>query len=268
MDPLHEPQGLAIGIDVGGTSVKGCVVRPAAGETVGQLVRLPTPDPARIEDVVPVVAAVAARLTGSADAGTLPLGVALSGDVRDGRHTTGVNLHDSWVGAAALDLLEAATGRQLVILNDADAAAIGEVTLGAAAGVSGVVVVLTFGTGIGSGILLDGRLLPNTGLGQLPFQGRPAEQLISAVARERRGLTWSRWAADVSDYLDAIDLLLRPDLFVLGGGLVNGYREYGHLIRSTCPLVPATLGDRAGILGAAITALAARENPAGDAANP
>lgn len=252
--PLHTPAGSAMGVDVGGTSVKGSVMRLATGDAVGELVRLPTPDPARIDDVVPVIAEVVRRLTRSADDRDMPLGVALSGDVRDGRHTTGVNLDDSWVGAPALDLLEAATGRDLVILNDADAAALGEVTHGAARGVAGVVVVLTFGTGIGSAIMLDGRLLPNTGLGQLPFQGRPAEQLISAVARERRGLTWHEWAADVSDYLDALDMLLRPDLFVLGGGVVNAYPEFKDLLRSVCPLVPATLGDRAGILGAALAA--------------
>ncbi len=225
-----------------------------SGDAVGPVVRLRTPDPARIDDVVRVVANVARRLTTGAGEESLPMGVALSGDVRDGRHTTGVNLHDSWVGAPARDLLETALGRGVVILNDADAAAVGEVTHGAAVGVRGVVVVLTFGTGIGSGILLDGRLLPNSGFGQLPFQGLPVEQLLSAVARERRGLSWADWAADVSTYVEAIDLLLRPDLFVVGGGVVNAWAEFRDLLRAPCPLVPAALGDRAGILGAALTA--------------
>jgi len=259
----HGPPSTAIGIDVGGTSVKGGVMRLATGEAIDRVVRLPTPDPALIDDVVAVIADVTRQLAADAGDELLPLGVALSGDVRDGRHTTGVNLHPSWVGAPARDLIEAATGRPITILNDADAAARGEVTHGAAAGVPGVVVVLTFGTGIGSGILLDGRLLPNSGLGQLPFQGRPAEQLISAVARERRRLSWAEWAADVSDYLEVIDLLLRPDRFVLGGGLVNAYPEFGHLIRTACPVVPATLGDRAGILGAALAAAAADAAVAG-----
>jgi polyphosphate glucokinase len=243
-----------MGIDVGGTSVKGAIVRLATGDLLGPVVRLPTPDPAQIDDVVRVVAQVAQSLSPTVGEGVLPVGVALSGDVRDGRHTTGVNLHDSWVGAPARDLLALALGRDVVILNDADAAAFGELAHGAASGMPGVVVVLTFGTGIGSAILVDGRLLPNSGLGQLPFQGRPVEQSLSAVARERRGRSWAEWALDVTEYLDAIDLLLRPDLFVLGGGVVNAWAEYRELLRPACPLVPARLGDRAGILGAALAA--------------
>ncbi len=245
---------LAVGIDVGGTSVKGAVVRVSRGEVASAVVRRRTPDPARIDDVVRVIAGVADDLSGMQADPALPVGVALSGDVRDGRHTTGVNLHHSWIDAPARDLLETAIGRPVTILNDADAAAIGERGFGAAAGVPGVVVVLTFGTGIGSAILVDGRLLPNSGLGQLPFKDRPVEQLLSAVARERRGIPWRGWADEVSAYLAAIDLLLRPDLFVIGGGVVNAWPEFWDLLRSPCPLVPATLGDRAGILGAAITA--------------
>jgi polyphosphate glucokinase len=250
---LNRSATTAVGIDVGGTSVKGGVIRVVTGEVIDSLVRRPTPQPPRIDDVVTVIADVAVRLDRQLDQ-PVPLGVALSGDVRDGQHTTGVNLDESWVGAPARDLIEAAIGRSVVILNDADAAALGEVTFGAARGVPGVVVMLTFGTGIGSAILLDGRVLPNTGLGQLSFRGRPAEQLISAVARERRAQDWQEWATDVSAYLDDIDLLLRPDLFVLGGGVVNAYAQFRDMIRTSVPLVPAALADRAGILGAAIAA--------------
>ncbi len=215
--------------------------------------------------MVTVIAKVADELSRAASVRTLPIGVALSGDVRDGRHTSGVNLHDSWIDAPARDLLETAIGHPVVILNDADAAAIGERGFGAATGVPGVVIVLTFGTGIGSAILVDGRMLPNSGLGQLPFGDRPVEQLLSAVARERRGLSWGTWADDVSGYLEAIDLLLRPDLFVIGGGVVNAWAEFQALLRPPCPVVRATLGDRAGILGAAIAAVPGEPSEAGDA---
>ena len=241
----------AIGIDVGGTSVKGAVVDLRTGTLAGPVVRLVTPDPARIEACVTVIAEVARRLQAAPGGASLPMGVALSGDVRDGRRTSGVNLHDSWVGAPALDLLQAATGRRLVILNDADAAGLGEATWGAAAGVAGVVVVLTFGTGIGSAILLDGMLLPNSGFGQLPFHGRPVEQLLSAVSRERRGITWARWATDVSAYLAIVDELLRPERIVMGGGVIAARDRFWHLLRPTCDLVPAGLGPEAGIIGAA-----------------
>lgn len=253
MDEQPPKAALAMGIDVGGTSVKGGVVDLRTGRPHGPVVRRRTPDPARIEDVVPVVGGVARELAGS-HLGRLPIGVALSGDVRDGRHTSGVNLHDSWVDAPARDLLEAAMAERVVILNDADAAASGELRFGAAADVAGVVIMLTFGTGIGSGILVEGRLLPNSGLGQLPFRGRPVEQTLSAVARERGGVSWESWAEDVSTYLADIDLLLRPDLFVVGGGVVNAWDRFAGLLRPPCPTIPAALGDRAGILGAAIAA--------------
>lgn len=259
MAPTTVPPTWSMGIDVGGTSVKGALL-DEAHRSVGPVVRLATPSPARIHDVVAVIGKVAERLTRAGP--TFPMGVALSGDVRDGRHTSGVNLHPSWVDAPARDLIEAVAGRPVTICNDADAAAIAEATQGAAAGVAGVVVVLTFGTGIGSGILLDGRLLPNSGLGQLSFRGRPAERSLSAVARERRGISWQAWAADVSRYLDTIDLLLRPDLFVLGGGVVNAFDQFHDLLRSPVPLVPAKLGDVAGIVGAALVA-AHRTRPGG-----
>ncbi len=245
---------LAVGIDVGGTGVKGGLVEVATGRIVGEVVRLATPDPAVIDEVVPVIARVVEAVAprGAAGSGVrVPLGVALSGDVRDGLHTTGVNLHDSWVGAPARSLLEAAIGRQLRILNDADAAALGEGRYGAAAGVEGLVIVLTFGTGIGSGILVDGRLVPNSGFGQLPFHGQRAELRISAVQRERQAISWADWAAEVSDYLAIVDELLRPDLLVLGGGVLAVRERFWHLLRFPCPTVPAALGNTAGIVGAA-----------------
>lgn len=247
-NPAHDR---AIGIDVGGTGVKGAVLD---GGAAGAVVRAATPSPARIDDVTRVIGVVASRLLEEAGEG-LPIGVALSGDVRDGRHTSGVNLHASWVDAPARDLIRDAVGRDVAICNDADAAAIGEAAFGAAVDVRGVVVVLTFGTGIGSGILMDGRLLPNSGLGQLPYRGRPVERLLSAVARERRGLDWADWAAEVTRLVDLVDLLLRPELVVVGGGVVNAFERFGDAIRASCPVVPALLGDRAGIVGAGLVAL-------------
>lgn len=247
---------LGLGVDVGGTGVKGGLVDLTSGAMVGEVVRLATPEPAVIDDVVPVIAQVIRALQASLPAAAsgpraVPLGVALSGDVRDGLHTSGVNLHDSWVDAPARHMLEQAVGRDLRILNDADAAALGEQRFGAAAGVGGLVMVLTFGTGIGSGILVDGRLVPNSGFGQLPFRNVRAELLISAVQRERRGLSWSAWASEVSDYLAVVDELLRPDLLVIGGGIVAARETFWDELRFPCPTVPAVLGNTAGIVGAA-----------------
>lgn len=257
---------LAVGIDVGGTSVKGGLVDLDTGQLASAFIRTPTPVPAIIGDVVTAITTVARQLGACGDqagSAAMRLGIALSGDVRDGRHTTGVNLHDSWVGAPARDLLQAAIGRPLMILNDVDAAGLGEARHGAARGVPGVVVLIAFGTGIGSAILLDGQLLPNTGLGQLPFLGRPVEQLISAVARERRGLSWQGWAMEVNDYLTLVDELLRPDLIILGGGITEARSAFWDLLRSPCPLVPAALGTRAGIVGAALAADASERTAEG-----
>ena len=246
----------AIGVDLGGTTVKAGVVDLLRG-VVLDVVRVPTPVPQRIDDVIETVAAAMGQL-GDRQVGAgfdgLPLGLGLSGDVRDGRHTTGVNYDPSWVGAPALDLLEARLGRQAWILNDADAAGIGEARYGAAAGVRGVVLVLTFGTFIGSAILLDGRLLRNSGLGQFPFRGQDVEVTLSAVARERRGISWEQWAREVNEFLGLVDGMLRPELIVVGGGGSEGWPLYGHLLEASCPVARAGLGSLSGVVGAAAAA--------------
>lgn len=259
---------VALGVDVGGTSVKGCTVDPRTGRLLATTVRLATPDPARIGDVIEVIAQVVDAAVANDPAGHLaPLGVALSGDVRDGVHTSGVNLHDSWVGAPALTLLERRLDRPVAILNDADAAGIAESRFGAARGVDGVVVMLTFGTGIGSAILVDGKLLPNTGLGQLRFRGQPAERTLSAVARERGGVSWRRWAAEVSSYLAQIDELLRPDLMILGGGVIESAPSFWGLLDVACEIRPAQLRNDAGIVGAAFVAASSWEDDGIDQAS-
>lgn len=258
---------VAVGIDVGGTSVKGCAVDPSSGRLLATTVRLATPDPARIGDVIEVVARVVNAVVGDDPILRIaPLGVALSGDVRDGVHTSGINLHDSWVGAPAHALLERHLERPVTILNDADAAGIAEARFGAARGTSGVVVMLTFGTGIGSAIMVDGRHLPNTGLGQIPFRGQPAERTLSAVARERRGVSWQRWAAEASSYLALVDELLRPDLMILGGGLLGSAPSFWDLLDVACEIRPAQLRNEAGIVGAAVVAAGGCKDDGVDAA--
>jgi polyphosphate glucokinase len=254
-DVMAQAARLAVGVDVGGTGVKAGLVDLTSGVLIGPPVRLTTPNPALLAAVIDVVEEAVGRLeeehpevrpfTG------LALGVGLSGDVRDGRHTTGVNLHPSWVDAPARDLLEARLGRSVHIVNDADAAGIAEARYGAGIGVSGVVVLLTLGTGIGSAILLDGRLLPNSGLGQFPFHGNDAESSLSAVSRERRGISWQQWAVEFSEFLCLVDGMLRPNLIILGGGGGDVASAYWAYLRSPCRIVPAALGNMAGIVGAA-----------------
>lgn len=247
----------AIGIDVGGTSVKGGLVDLGTGRLDGPSVRRATPSPAVVEPVLDLVVALIRELAarrpaapGTADE-SLPVGVGLSSDVLDGRHTSGVSLDPSWLGAPARDLLETRLGRPVTILNDADAAALAEARYGAAGG-PGVTLVLTFGTGIGSGILADGRLVPNSGLGQLPLDGGPAELTLSAVARERHGTSWEAWSAAVSGYLRSLDELLRPRRIVVGGGIVAAWPTFAVLLDVPVEVVPAALGPEAGVVGAAL----------------
>lgn len=242
----------AIGIDVGGTSVKGALVATGSGLLLARA-RRRTPVPAEVGAVVGLIGDVVEEL--SAGAGGVPVGVGLSSDVLDGRHTSGVSLDPSWIGAPALDLIEARLGHPCVIANDADVAALAEARLGAARDERGVVVVLTFGTGIGSGILAAGRLVPNSGLGQLRVDGRPAELTLSAVARERAGMPWEAWAAAVSAYLGEIDELLRPHRFVIGGGVAAAWDRFAPLLDVAVPVVPAAFGPDAGVVGAALLAL-------------
>ena len=242
----------AIGVDVGGTTVKGSLV-DLADPAAAQIRREPTPQPPTVDDVLDVAGRIARDLlprTAGAT-GAPPIGVALSGDVRDGDHTSGVNLDASWVGAPAREMLASRIGAPVRIINDADAAGLAEVRYGAAAAVPGVVVVLTFGTGIGSGLFLDGRLLPNSGFGQFPFRGLDVEVVLSAVARERRAVSWETWADEVNDFLWHVDSLLRPDLVVIGGGASDAWPQFGSLLRAPCEIRPARLGSAAGVIGAA-----------------
>lgn len=241
----------AIGIDVGGTSVKGALVGTESGRLLAHR-RRRTPAPPTVSSVVELIGELVEEL--ATDAPAAPVGVGLSSDVLDGRHTSGVSLDPSWIGAPALDLIEARLGRSCVVANDADVAALAEARLGAARDIPGVVVMLTFGTGIGSGIIADGRLVPNSGLGQLRLGGRPAELTLSAVARERSGMTWAAWAAAVSAFLAEIDELLRPRRFVIGGGVVGSWEHVAPLLDVAVPVVPAAFGPEAGVVGAAVLA--------------
>jgi polyphosphate glucokinase len=254
---------LAVGVDVGGTAVKAGKVDLSSGTLVGSPQRLATPRPALVGDVLDT-ASDAVRLLeqahGDREFVNLAIGVGLSGDVRDGEHTSGVNLDPSWVGAPARRLLEARLGRSVRIVNDADAAGIGEIRYGAGRGVRGVVVLLTFGTGVGSAIFHDGRLLPNSGFGQFPFHGGDVELSLSAAARERRRISWQQWARELNDFLACVDGMLRPDLIILGGGASEAWPEYAHNLRPSPPVVRAALGNLAGVVGAAAFAAGRSED--------
>lgn len=240
---------MILGIDVGGSGIKGAPVDLATGTFAEERYRLETPQPSDVENVVATVAEVV-RHFGPARR----IGVTFPAVVVNGITKTAANVHSSWIDAPAGELFSAAVGRPVTVLNDADAAGIAEVTYGAGKGRPGTVIMLTFGTGIGSAVFLDGRLLPNTELGHLELHGEDAELRASDRAREVHDLEWDAWGARVQEYLRHVELLLQPDLFIFGGGVSKKSEKFFPYLDIRTPIVPAELRNNAGIVGAAIAA--------------
>ena len=244
------PATLGFGIDVGGSGIKGARVDLTAGAFAADRVRIPTPQPATPEAVCDVIAQVLEQ----ADAPEGPFGLTLPAVVVDGVVRTAANIDRRWIGTDVVALLEERTGRRPVAVNDADAAGLAEVRFGAARDVAGTVLVLTLGTGIGSALVVDGRLVRNTELGHLELDGFDAETRASDAARDREDLSWAQWAQRVERYLLHVDALLWPDLVVLGGGVSKKAQHWLPLLDVRPPLKPAELRNDAGIIGAALLA--------------
>jgi polyphosphate glucokinase len=238
-----------LGIDIGGSGVKGAPVDTARGELTEERHRVPTPQPSVVTSVVDAVAEVADKFP-PADR----VGITFPGVVVDGVTRTAANVDKSWLDAPAAELFAARLGRPVAVLNDADAAGVAEVTFGAGRDQRGLVVMLTFGTGIGSALFLDGRLVPNTEFGHLELKGHDAELHASDRAREQEDLSWEKWAGRVQDYLRHVEMLLQPNLIIIGGGVSKKADKFLPLISLRTPVVPAALLNNAGIIGAAVTA--------------
>jgi polyphosphate glucokinase len=240
---------ILLGIDTGGSSIKGAPVDIVAGRLAEPIFTLATPRPATPASVVKVAQDIVAHFST-----TGPIGFGLPSVIRQGRVCTAANIDPSWIGVDGERLISTAVGRPCVLLNDADAAGLAEMRVGAGRGVGGTVVVLTFGTGIGSAIFVDGKLVPNTEFGHLEMRGQEAETLASGRARVVRGLSWAQWAEAVNEYLHQMHRLLWPGTFILCGGITENYREFGHLLTSPVHIVPGDLRLEAGIVGAALAA--------------
>lgn len=241
--------GQAFGVDIGGSGIKGAVVDLDTGELVTERERIPTPEPSTPDAVAEVVGQLVstAKWKGS-------VGATFPAIIKHGVARSAANVDKSWIGTDVDAIFTAATGCDVIVLNDADAAGYAEVRYGAAQGVDGVVVVLTFGTGIGSGVFLDGKLVPNTELGHLEIDGHDAEHKAAASAREREELSWSKWAGRVEHYLRRVEALFTPDLFVIGGGVSKKADKWLPEIAIDTPIKPAQLKNDAGIVGAALAA--------------
>jgi len=244
------------GIDIGGSGIKGAPVDLTTGEFLADRVRIPTPQPSTPAAVARTVADLVAAFDLPADA---RLGVTFPAVIQHGVARTAANVHDSWIGTDVSAVLAEATGRAVVTVNDADAAGYGEALYGAARGHGGTVLVVTLGTGIGSCLVVDGTLVPNTEFGHLEVDGRDAETHASDAARERDGLDMERWAERLQRYFRVIEDLVWPDLIVVGGGVSKKHQQFLPLLDLRTPIVPAALRNAAGIVGAA--ALAAHGTP-------
>ena len=242
-----------LAFDVGGSFVKAGLVNPAAGSVAGEVLRRPTPEGASPADVIALLASIALELPS-----TGPVGLAFPAVAKRGVAWTAANIDRRWIGTNAQALLEARLGRRVAFLNDADAAGVAEMTLGAGRGRDGTVMVLTLGTGIGTAIFVDGRLLPNTELGHLEVRGEEAEHRASARVKAERGLGWADWAKAVNEVLAAYHALLWPDVFIVGGGVTENWEHFGPLLTSRAEIVPAHFRNDAGIIGAAMAAASAR----------
>jgi polyphosphate glucokinase len=238
---------VALGVDVGGSSIKYAPVSIGAGKVLAELGSVPTPPTA--EALLNSIAALANAL--------LPdgrLGIALPSVILGGVVHTAANLDPALLGMNVEAVLRKRLGRPVVLLNDADAAGLAELRWGAGRGVRGTVMVLTFGTGIGSALFSDGKLVPNTELGHMEVGGFEGEQRASARARTVEGLDWPQWAERVNQYLDAINRLFWPELIVIGGGVSEHYGQFAPLLRSRAELRVARFGAAAGAVGAALAA--------------
>ena len=243
---------LAIGVDVGGSGIKAAAVDLGTGELASPRHRIRTPEPSSPVMVLPVIRHLVDLVRTDVGRDDLPIGVCFPSVILDGRTMTAANVDADWVEYPALTALSNAVGGPVGLINDADAAGLAEMRYGVGRGEKGVVLLLTLGTGVGSGLFVDGQLVPNTELGHMEIRGKDAEKRSASVQRVVRGITWPEWAAFLDEHLRAIDRILWPDLIILGGGVSKNAHRFMDMLKVRPRLVPAHLRGDAGIVGAAL----------------
>ncbi len=239
-----------LGIDIGGSGIKGAIVDVENGVLATERFRIPTPNPSTPKKVAKVVAQIAAHFSWK----NAPIGCTFPAVVQNGVTLSAANVDSAWINAPAQTLLSEKTKCPVLLLNDADAAGVAEMAFGAGRGERGVVMILTFGTGIGSAIFVDGHLLPNTELGHLELRGTDAEKWASARVRKADDLSWRQWGKAVDAYLAHLEKLFSPELFIIGGGVSKRFEKFSDYLHRKARIVPAQLRNEAGIVGAAMAA--------------
>jgi polyphosphate glucokinase len=240
---------VGLGIDIGGSGIKGAPVDLDKGKLADDRLRIPTPQPSTPEAVAEVVGQILDHFHWKD-----PFGCTFPAVVQHGVTQTAANVDKSWIGADAHDVIKHVTGRKALVVNDADAAGMAEVEFGAAKGHKGTVLVSTLGTGIGSALVIGGRLVPNTELGHVELDGVDYETRAADSAREREDLSWEDWGARLTRYYQHVENLLWPDLIVVGGGVSKKFSRWSPYVSTRTPMVPAELLNEAGIIGAALLA--------------
>lgn len=238
-----------LGIDIGGSGIKGGIVNVDTGELIVERFRVPTPQPSEPEAVAEAVNEVVKHFSWKG-----PIGCTFPSVVKNGVVYTAANVDKAWIGTNGQRVLQAHTMCPVLLLNDADAAGMAEMTFGAGIGHTGVVMLLTFGTGIGSAIFVNGHLIPNTELGHLEMRGKDAEDRASERIREEKDLSWEKWGERVNEYMSYLEFLFSPDLFIFGGGVSKKHEKFFQYLNLRAPVVPAALLNDAGIVGAALAA--------------
>ncbi|HEY6500406.1 MAG TPA: ROK family protein [Streptosporangiaceae bacterium] len=258
----------ALGIDIGGTGMKAAPVDLETGKFAADRVKIATPRPAVPDAVAEVVQKLVEAFSWSG-----PIGCTFPGVVTNGVTRTAANLDPAWIGLDARALLCKAAGQDIRLINDADAAGVAEMTFGAGKGEPGTVFMVTFGTGIGSALFVDGILVPNTEFGHLEIRGKDSEERASERAKVANEMSWKHWAKNVNEYLDHIEALLSPQLVIVGGGISKQSEKFLPLMTGLqTRVVPAAMYNDAGIAGAAMSAHPGSAAPvragAGATANP
>jgi polyphosphate glucokinase len=239
-----------LGIDIGGSGIKGAPVDLETGKLLADRIRIKTPKKAEPEPVAVVVAEIARSFDWKGS-----IGVGFPAPIKAGVTLMAANVSDDWVGVNADDLLKRTTGCDCTMINDADAAGLAEMKYGAGKEHRGTVIMITLGTGIGTSLFHRGNLLPNTEFGHLTIDGKEAEHLASDAARQNEDLSWSKYSKRLNTFLFEMERLFWPDLFIIGGGISKKNAKYIPLLKIKTPVVPARFLNEAGIVGAALAVM-------------